>query len=76
MSETTKKEPRPAPIRSHWPILSVDYEQIDEKAGYGWSVRKDRVANYVKDNNIEIVGMQEVLQAQLEDLLARLPEYD
>ena len=48
----------------------------DEKAGYGWSVRKDRVANYVKANNIEIVGMQEVLQAQLEDLLARLPEYD
>lgn len=35
MSETPEKEPRPAPIRSHWPILSVDYEQTDEKAGYG-----------------------------------------
>ena len=48
----------------------------DEKAGYGWSVRKDRVANYIKDNHIEVVGMQEVLHAQLEDLLERLPEYD
>ena len=48
----------------------------DEKAGYGWSVRKDRVANYIKENHIEVVGMQEVLHTQLEDLLARLPEYD
>ena len=48
----------------------------DEKAGYGWSVRKDRVANYIKDNHIEVVGMQEVLHGQLEDLLERLPEYD
>lgn len=35
MSEAPEKEPRTAPIRSHWPILSVDYEQMDEKAGYG-----------------------------------------
>ena len=48
----------------------------DEKAGYGWSVRKDRVADYIKSRHIDIVGMQEVLYAQLEDLLRRLPEYD
>ena len=48
----------------------------DEKAGVGWSVRKDRVANYIKANHIDVVGMQEVLHPQLEDLLARLPEYD
>ena len=48
----------------------------DEKAGVGWSVRKDRVADYIKKNHIDIVGMQEVLHTQLEDLLARLPEYD
>lgn len=48
----------------------------DEKVGYGWSVRRDRVANYIKKNHIDVVGMQEVLHAQLEDLLARLPEYD
>lgn len=48
----------------------------DEKAGVGWSVRRDRVADYVKKNHIDIVGMQEVLHPQLEDLLQRLPEYD
>ena len=48
----------------------------DEKAGVGWSVRRDRVADYIKRNHIDIVGMQEVLHQQLEDLLQRLPEYD
>ena len=48
----------------------------DEKAGVGWSVRKDRVADYIKKNHIDVVGMQEVLHTQLTDLLERLPEYD
>ena len=48
----------------------------DEKAGVGWSVRKDRVANYIKGKHIDIIGMQEVLHQQLQDLLERLPEYD
>ena len=48
----------------------------DEKAGVGWSVRRDRVAAYIKKNHIDIVGMQEVLHTQLQDLLERLPEYD
>jgi endonuclease/exonuclease/phosphatase family metal-dependent hydrolase len=48
----------------------------DEKAGVGWSVRRDRVADYIKQKQIDIVGMQEVLHQQLVDLLERLPEYD
>ncbi|MBO7119092.1 MAG: endonuclease/exonuclease/phosphatase family protein [Bacteroidaceae bacterium] len=48
----------------------------DEQAGFGWSVRKDRVANYIKEKHIDVVGMQEVLHGQLEDLLERLPEFD
>ena len=48
----------------------------DEKAGVGWSVRRDRVADYIKRNHIDVIGMQEVLHTQLEDLLQRLPEYD
>lgn len=48
----------------------------DTKAGYGWDVRRDRVADYIKSHHIDVIGMQEVLQPQLEDLLARLPEYD
>ena len=49
---------------------------VDDKEGWGWDVRRDRVADYIKENDIDIVGMQEVLHVQLEDLLARLPEYD
>ena len=65
------------PTKLRWCTFNIRLQNDgDEKAGYGWSVRKDRVANYIKDNNIEIVGMQEVLHAQLEDLLARLPKYD
>ena len=69
------KKQEPAKVR--WGTFNIRLQNdSDEKAGVGWSVRKDRVANYIKDNKIEIVGMQEVLHAQLEDLLARLPKYD
>lgn len=48
----------------------------DDKAGYGWDARKDRVADYIRSHHIDVIGMQEVLHSQLTDLLERLPEYD
>ena len=48
----------------------------DDKAGFGWNVRRDRVANYIREKAIDVVGMQEVLHPQLLDLLERLPQYD
>ena len=75
MMSLSAKKHEPAKLR--WCTFNIRLQNDgDEKAGVGWSVRKDRVANYIKDNKIQIVGMQEVLHAQLEDLLARLPEYD
>ena len=42
MSESPEKSPRQAPMwRSHWPILSVDYEQTDADAGYGDAIFMD-----------------------------------
>lgn len=41
-----------------------------------WKYRKDNVAEFVKTNNIDVVGMQEVLYNQLCDLRERLPQYD
>ncbi len=35
MSDSQKNTPRPAPVRKHCPILSVDYEQTDSESGYG-----------------------------------------
>ena len=75
MMSLSAKKHEPAKLR--WCTFNIRLQNDgDEKAGYGWSVRKDRVANYIKDNHIDVVGMQEVLHGQLEDLLARLPEYD
>lgn len=75
MMSLSAKKLEPAKLR--WCTFNIRLQNDgDEKAGYGWSVRKDRVANYIKDNHIDVVGMQEVLHVQLEDLLARLPEYD
>lgn len=48
----------------------------DAKIGCHWDDRKGRIVNYIKMNNIDIVGMQEVLQPQLEYLLKAMPEYD
>ncbi len=48
----------------------------DDKIGCGWDVRKDRVGKFINDQKFDIVGMQEVTYRQLEDLRARLPEYD
>lgn len=77
MTTTSFYAKKQVPVKVRWCTFNIRLQNgDDEKIGFGWSVRKDRVANYIKDNDIQIVGMQEVLHAQLEDLLARLPEYD
>lgn len=40
-----------------------------------WSHRKDNVCRFIKDQQLDIVGMQEVLHNQLLDLHGGLPEY-
>ena len=40
-----------------------------------WKYRKDRVCKFIMDKGLEIVGMQEVLYNQLEDLKDGLPGY-
>ncbi|VBB46410.1 Endonuclease/exonuclease/phosphatase family protein [uncultured Paludibacter sp.] len=41
----------------------------------GWQYRKERVAKTVLLNNVDIVGMQEVLHNQLMDIEKALPDY-
>ena len=48
----------------------------DDQKGVGWNARRDRACQWVKDNNIDVVGMQEVTHKQLLDVLERLPEFD
>lgn len=48
----------------------------DNLEGWGWAVRRDRVAHYILDNQIDIVGVQEAVKEALDDLLERMPDYD
>lgn len=48
----------------------------DMKAGWGWDVRGARVAHYIMDNDMDVVGMQEVLYPQLTYLQEQLEGYD
>lgn len=61
-------------IDVNWCTFNIRY---DEKADSlnGWAYRKDTVAAFIKAQDIDVIGMQEVLHHQLEDLKERLPEY-
>lgn len=57
-----------------WATFNVRYDNPLDGT-YGWQNRKDRVSGFVTSNNIDIVGMQEVLHGQFVDLCRALPEY-
>lgn len=71
------KEKVEQPVKVRWCTFNVRcIAAPDEKIGCSWEVRKDNVAQYVLDNNIDVVGMQEVTFKQLNDLRERLKGYD
>lgn len=61
-------------IQVKWATFNVRYDNPADGLN-NWKYRKDKVAGFIKSQHIDIVGMQEVLHNQLEDLKARLPEY-
>ncbi|MEE1232369.1 MAG: endonuclease/exonuclease/phosphatase family protein [Phocaeicola sp.] len=64
----------PAKTELNWATFNVRYDNPGDSLN-NWKYRKDRVAAFVKEQKLDIVGMQEVLHNQLEDLKERLPEY-
>lgn len=50
--------------------LDTPYDSLNN-----WEYRKDSVASFIRNQDLDIVGMQEVLHNQLIDLKTRLPEY-
>ncbi len=42
---------------------------------HAWPLRADRVANLLRFYNPDLFGLQEALQGQIDDLVARLPQY-
>jgi|GEM_PF-61523 len=56
--------------------MNIRYDNKDDrKKGLGWKERKQLVADYVNTNAPDLMGMQEVLHNQAEDLKRLLPEY-
>lgn len=55
--------------------FNIRYDNPEDRLD-NWMFRKDRVAGVIRFNNVDILGTQEVLHNQLEDLKKRLPEYD
>lgn len=66
-----KKEEK---VQVKWGTFNVRYDNPADSMN-NWKYRKDRVADFVKSQDLDVVGMQEVLYNQLEDLKSRLPEY-
>lgn len=62
------------PITVNWGTFNIRYDNPDDQEN-NWKFRKDRVAEFIQREKLDIVGMQEVLHNQLEDLKTRLPEY-
>lgn len=48
----------------------------DAKAGYGWDVRKPNAVQYILDNDLDVIGMQEVLYDQKTYLEENLKGYE
>ena len=61
-------------IDVRWATFNIRYDNPSD-APNDWQSRKDRVAQYILDEQIDIVGMQEVLHNQFLDLQAALPGY-
>ena len=58
-----------------WATFNIRYDNPQDSLN-NWQYRKDRVCQFIKDRELDIVGMQEVLHNQFQDLRAGLPEYD
>jgi len=54
--------------------FNIRYDNPEDSLN-NWKYRKDRVAAAVLFYNVDLLGTQEVLHNQLEDLQQRLPEY-
>jgi len=67
---TNKKET----LNLKWATMNIRLDNPADSMD-NWKYRKDTVAQFIKEQGLDIVGMQEVLHNQLTDLKERLPEY-
>lgn len=61
-------------INVRWATFNVRYDNPADSLN-NWKYRKDRVCRFIRERQLDVVGTQEVLHNQFEDLKAALPEY-
>lgn len=61
-------------IEVNWATFNVRYDNPADSMN-NWKYRKDNVCSYILDHKLDVVGMQEVLHNQFEDLKEGLPGY-
>ncbi len=71
-SQAKQSAPASAPVNVM--TFNIRYDNPEDSLD-NWKFRKDRVANAIRFYDADIVGTQEVLHNQLEDLKQRLPGY-
>lgn len=54
---------------------NIRYNNPDD-GPHAWSNRRDRVASTIRFNRADLIGVQEALKDQIDDLARLLPEYD
>lgn len=61
-------------LQIEWATFNMRYDNPGDSLN-NWQYRKDTVCQYILEKKMDIIGMQEVLHNQLEDLKAGLPNY-
>ena len=65
--------PSPAPLR----VMSINVRvPVDVDGSSRWEVRRDALARVIADADPDLVGSQELVRAQADFLVARLPQFD
>lgn len=61
-------------VQIEWATFNIRYDNPGDSLN-NWKYRKDTVCKFILEKHLDIIGMQEVLHNQLEDLKAGLPNF-
>lgn len=73
-AQPSESEAAPQTVKIEWGTFNIRMD-TEEDSLNSWKYRKDNVCKFIREKDLDIVGMQEVLHHQLEDLKAGLPGY-
>ena len=68
------KQESPETITVNYATFNMRYDNPDDSLN-NWQYRKERIAEFIKAENLEIIGTQELLHNQVEDIKTLLPDY-